>query len=196
MWSQRRGICKSSQISCSLNTVSERLSHTICANWSVTKNLFTEAFHNLLAPVLAQHGFRRILPPRGWMAPAELFESHDRWFGTSWDWRDASLEASLGRLFQYRDVMPRVVIQGPYSRDVVCREQEVAQFLDTQLSHIAASLPSALASFDARLDESLRAVRNPPVGATAKGRRILAEHLARVGEPLSLAEWTGCRIIE
>ena len=161
----------------------------------MTKDRFSEAFHKLLKPVLAGLGFRRILPPHGWTAPAELFESHNRWFGSSWDWRDAYLEVSLGRLFQYRDVNPRVIIQGPYSLNVVCGEQEVAQFLDTQLSHVAASLPSAVESFDAKISESLRAMRTPPVGATTKGRRIVAEHLARVGDPLSLTEWTGCQII-
>jgi len=74
-------------------------------------------------------------------------------------------------------------------------DEDVAQFMATQLAHVAASLPSAVETFNARIDESLRTIR-ASVGATAKNRRIVAEHLARIGDPLSVAEWTGCRIIE
>ena len=160
----------------------------------MTEDLFSEAFHNILEPVLAGYEFRRILPPHGWMAPSQLFESQNRWFGASWDRRDRYLEVSLGTLFRYRDVMPRVIIQGPYSHHVDCRDEDIAQFMATQLAHVAASLPSAVESFHAQIDESVRAMRTS-VGATAKSRRILAEHLARVGNPISVAEWTGCRII-
>lgn len=161
----------------------------------MTKKAFSEAFHELLEPVLVGQGFRRVLPPDGWMAPTELFESHNRWFGASWDWRDRYLEVSLGRLFQYRDVLPRVIIQGPYSLNVDCGEQAVAECLARHLSQVAALLPMAVASFDAKLDESLRAARIPPTGSTTKARRIVAEHLAQLGNPLTITEWKGCRTI-
>lgn len=162
----------------------------------MTDDLFSETFHKMLEPVLAEHGFRRIVPPHDWMAPTQLFESQNRWFGASWDRRDRYLEVSLGRLFCYRDVMRRAIIQGPYTHHVDCgMDEDVAQFMATQLAHVAASLPSAVETFNARIDESLRTIR-ASVGATAKNRRIVAEHLARIGDPLSVAEWTGCRIIE
>jgi len=157
---------------------------------------FSEAFHELPQPVLAEQGFRRVLPPRGWFAPAKLFESQNRWFGASWDWRDRVLDVDLGRLFQYHDVFPRVIIQGPMKHfRVASSEQAVDEFVVRQLSEVAALLPAALESFDAKLDESLREARTLPTGSNKKTRRIFAEHLSRIDKPLRIAEWTGCRII-
>jgi len=161
----------------------------------VSKELFARAFQESVAPVLAAYGFRQVLPPDGWMAPEKLFECRNRWFRASWDWRDRYLETTLGRLFRYRDVLPSVIVVGPYSRSVDCKDEDVERFLTSQLAHVGLELPAALEQFDAELSASLQAARTPPRDATTKARRAFAEYVVRIGEPLTLDEWKGGRII-
>ena len=125
-----------------------------------------------------------------------LEQKRNNRFGASWDWRDRVLDVGLGRLFQYQDVLPRVIIQGPMKHfKVASIEQAVDEFLVRQLSEVAALLPAALESFDAKLDESLREARTLPTGSNKKTRRTFGEHVSRIDKPLTIAEWTGCRII-
>src|SRR5688572_5177379 len=49
------------------------------------------------------------------MRPEYLFRKDRTWFSLSWDWRDQYLDVCLGRLFWFRDVMPRVVVIGDFS---------------------------------------------------------------------------------
>ena len=116
------------------------------------------------------------------MVPAQLFESQNRWFTAGWDWRDRVLDVKLGRLLQYHDVFPSVIIQGPvkYFR-VASSEQAVDEFLVRQLSEVAALLPAAVESFDAKLDESLREARTLLAGSKKNDRRMFAEHMSRIG---------------
>jgi hypothetical protein len=145
--------------------------------------------------VLATLGFREVQPPDGWIAPARLFECQDRWFGASWDWRDLYLEIALGRLFRFRDVLPRVIVRGPYCHNVDCKDQDVERFLTVQLTSVGQALPSALEQFDAQLSAALQADRIPPKDATKQGRRVFAEYAIRIGDPLTLEEWKGSRVV-
>src|SRR5215470_1060895 len=130
------------------------------------------------------------------MAPEKLYECRNRWFRSSWDWRDQYLETTLGLLFRYHDALPRVIVLGPYSHSADCKTEDVEGFLTTELACVGLELPSALEQFDVQLSASLQAARTPPRDATKKARRIFAEYVVRIGEPLTLEQWKGSRIID
>jgi hypothetical protein len=155
---------------------------------------FERTFKRVLGPPLRAHGFREVVPPEGWIAPMKLFELNDRWFGASWDWRDRYLEVALGRLFRYGDVLPRVIVRGPYRRDTLCGNQDAEEFLTKQFADVSHELPGILERFDEQLPVALRADVIPREGATADERRWLGEHVRRIGHPLTLEEWKGSRI--
>ena len=161
----------------------------------MSEELFERTFRRLLAPPLRTLGFREVLPPDGWIAPMKLFESRNRWLGASWDWRDRYFDLALGRLFRYSDVLPRVIVRGPYRRDALCRNQEPEEFLMKEFADVSRELPSALELFEQHLPAALRADLLPRGDATADARHVIAEHVVRIGDPLTLEEWTGSRVI-
>src|SRR5215470_18031625 len=109
---------------------------------------FVAAVVEIVLPVLEPHGFQRIEEPDGWITPGVLFESRNRWFGASYDWRDLYLDACLGRLFLFRDVMPRVIVRGPLSVAETNTGEPEADFLRKVLGRIAVRLPEVLEHFD------------------------------------------------
>jgi hypothetical protein len=160
----------------------------------MSQALFERTFKRLLTPPLRTLGFREVLPPDRWIAPMKLFESKNRWFGASWDWRDRYLDVALGRLFRYRDVLPRVIVRGPYRRDTLCGNQDAEEFLMKQFTDISRELPGALEHFEEQLPAALRADLIPREDATADERRVHAEHIVRIGDPLTLEGWKGSRV--
>ena len=151
---------------------------------------FRQAFAEIVEPVLRARAFQRFAKPRGWMAPAELFEANERWFGASWDWRDQYLEVDLGHLFEFRDVMPRVIILGPLRRGIDC-SQHPEGFVSEQLAAVALQVPALLESFDDTVEAAIRAHLAPREGANKKARRTVAEFAVRVGKRMMRSEWNG-----
>ena len=156
---------------------------------------FETAFERLVDPQLRVFGFRQIAPPDGWIAPARLYERTNTWFATSWDWRDLYLDVALGRLFRFRDVLPRAIVRGPYRRSVTCPRDDVDRFLAAELEHVVQELPQQLEHLEERLPQALIADRTAPLGATKQDRQVVAEYAARLGRQLSLEDWKGSRVV-
>ncbi len=104
------------------------------------------AFDNLLRPILANLKFEEVRL-KDCMRPDLLFGSGRIWFSLSWDWRDQYLDVCLGRLFWFKDVMPRVVVIGDFSYwnsfitwDAINAESS----FETVFTKIADSLPTAV----------------------------------------------------
>ena len=85
---------------------------------SQNKKMKKSEFHKLidlgLKPELCELGFVEV-NLNGCMKPEVLFNKGKIWFGASWDYRDMYLEISLGHLYWFKDVMPRVIILGGYA---------------------------------------------------------------------------------
>jgi hypothetical protein len=71
-------------------------------------------FKQIIKPTLIKHGFVRI-KLNSCIHEEQLWRNGRLWFGVSCDWKDLYFEASLGHLYWFRDVMPRVIILGDYS---------------------------------------------------------------------------------
>ena len=132
--------------------------------------------------MLHEHGFRRVQAPNGWMSPTLLYESGGRWFGASWDWRDGYLGADLGQLRRFADVMPRVIVRGPYRHHVECRDVE------GELAAMRKALPDALNHYDSVLTRIL-----DPTPTTKKGRQIDREYSSRLGDVVEMSSWPGAK---
>jgi len=68
----------------------------------------------LLKPTLTELGFEEV-NLKNCISEEVLFRKGRLWFGTSWDYRDRYMEMSLGHLFWFKDVMPRVIVIGNYT---------------------------------------------------------------------------------
>ena len=149
---------------------------------------FAVAFAQIVEPVLTAHGFSPIAAPRGWITPEKLFECNNRWFASSWDYRDLYLDAHLGRLFTFRDVLPRVIVLGPLRFSVTCANRPPG-FIEGQLREIAERLPTVLATFEETLPSAMREARTAPIGADETTKRYVAEFASHLGDELTLADW-------
>ncbi|UWG96261.1 hypothetical protein LPY66_15325 [Dehalobacter sp. DCM] len=79
-----------------------------------SEKIFEDIFKKELEPTLLELGFSRYCLPKGWIQPSFLFNNntHNIWFGCSWDWRDFYFEAELGSLYRFKDVLPRIIVCG------------------------------------------------------------------------------------
>ena len=157
--------------------------------------VFEATFGRSVKPVLLGLGFREVRPPDGWIAPAKLLECDKRWFGASWDSREKYLEVALGGLFEFRDVLPRAIVRGHYHHNADCLDENVQDFLTNHLTRVGQEIPKALDQFEKRLASALEADRVPSEGATRKLRRVFADYVVRIGDPITLEEWIGSQVI-
>jgi hypothetical protein len=129
-----------------------------------TRNAAEVAFDRLLRPMLAKLQFEEVRL-KDCMRPEFLFRKSRIWFSLSWDWRDQYLDVCLGRLFWFRDVMPRVVVIGDFSYwnpsvtwDSIRSESD----FEVVFTRIQVSLPGAVARVEdeyARLLDDFRKSR-------------------------------------
>jgi len=149
---------------------------------------FVAAVVEIVLPVLEPHGFQRIEEPDGWITPGVLFESRNRWFGASWDWRDKYLDACLGRLFLFRDVLPRVIVRGPLSVCETNTGEDDAAFVRNVLGRIAGRLPEVLEHFDELYPASIGLAESTasPNKAVRKAAREFSRFL---GAEVTLERW-------
>jgi hypothetical protein len=149
---------------------------------------FLALVEEVVVPVLEPHGFQRVTPPDGWIAPEVLLESGNRWFGASWDWRDRYLDATLGRLFLYRDVLPRVIVRGPLSVAETSDEEGDAAFVRRVLGRMAKRLPEVLERFDELYPQSISEAES-----TASPKKVVRkaarEYVRFLGPEITLAKW-------
>ena len=145
---------------------------------------FITLVEEIIQPVLERHGFQRVTMPDGWITPAVLFESRNRWFGASWDWRDRYFDASLGRLFWFPDGLPRVIVRGPLSVAKVINSENDADFVRNVLERIAHRLPEVLERFDELYAQSTtisESMASPQKAASKAARQF--------GTEVTLEKW-------
>ena len=149
---------------------------------------FRALVEKVLLPVLEPHGFQFVTEPDGWITPAVLLESRNRWFGASWDFRDRYLDACLGRLFLFRDVMPRVIVRGPLSVAETNDGEDDDAFVRKALERIAHRLPEVLERFDELYPPSI-AMSESTASPTKAVRKAAREYLRFLGREVTLEEW-------
>jgi len=149
---------------------------------------FTSVVDEVIVPVLEPHGFRRVEKPDGWITPGVLFESNNRWFAASWDWRDRYLDAVLGRLFLFSDVLPRVIVFGPLSVAKTGDAEPDEVFVRRELSDVALRLPAVLERFDELYPPSV--VMSESTASPDRAMRKAAREFVRLlGPEITLEEW-------
>ncbi len=149
---------------------------------------FIAAVDEVILPVLEQRGFRRVKKPDGWITPEVLLQSNNRWFGASWDWRDRYLDASLGRLFLFRDVLPRVIVRGPLSVAETNTREGDGDFLRRVLGRIAHQLPELLDRFDELYPRSI-AMSESTASPDKAVRKAAREFSKFLGSEMTLEQW-------
>src|SRR5437868_4228563 len=107
----------------------------------MTSSSFDTEFGKHLAPILERLGFREVRGPQGWIVPSKLYFRDNNWFAAESDWRDGYLAFTLGRLFRFRDVLPRAIVRGPYRYEVSGQYQDA---VTRHLRKVATELPDAL----------------------------------------------------
>lgn len=123
----------------------------------MTNSDFDQQFHKILEPKLHSLGFTRLVL-KDCMCPEYLYEKGRLWFELSWDWRDRYLEVSLGNLFWFKDVMPRVVVVGDYaSYDNRIDYDAMDKFHDESevFELISSSLDKAISVYESSYDKIL-----------------------------------------
>jgi hypothetical protein len=149
---------------------------------------FIAVVDEVILPVLKPHGFRRVKKPDGWITPEVLLESNNRWFGASWDWRDRYLDAGLGRLFLFRDVLPRVIVRGPLSDAETNAREGDGDFLRRVLGRIAHRLPDVLDRFDELYPQSI-AMSESTASPDKAVRKPAREFAKLLGTEITLEQW-------
>jgi len=77
---------------------------------------FSKVFQKEIIPVLEGINATKVSKIHGWINPDYLYYLDDSlWFSCSYDWKDHLLEVDLGRLFLFRDCLPRVIVLEDYS---------------------------------------------------------------------------------
>jgi hypothetical protein len=126
---------------------------------------FSTSFEEVLQPVLVDLGFVEV-KLKDCMRPEYLFRNGRIWFSLSWDCRDQYFDASLGHLFWFRDVMPRVVVIGDFHHwDRTVRWNSIRSEADIQkiFAGIKEALPRAVDQLEIeypRIFEDFRASRS------------------------------------
>jgi len=161
----------------------------------VAPDHFERTFTRLIAPQLATLGFRMVRPPKGWIAPNKLYERNNQWFGAEWDWQDNYLQVALGRLYRFQDVLPRVVVRGPYAYSAMGERETPDAFLAVHLTRVARELQEAVEHLEERLPASLTEERARWEGSSGDGKSRYAEFLSRVGGELTRIQWTGSQVV-
>jgi hypothetical protein len=148
------------------------------------------AFGRFLAPELSRLGFRSVTPPKGWHAPSKLYERNNCWFALEWDWQDNYIRAALGRLYRFQDVMPSVIVRGPYVYEAMANREDPEAFLAAHLPQVAQDLPDAVEHFDERLPTT-SATERERWERSEGGEAAYQQYLAGLGGELTLLEWPG-----
>ena len=130
---------------------------------------FNGKFERILEPALKDSGFTRI-KLKNCICPEYLYYKRRLWFALSWDWRDRYLEACLGHLHWFSDVMERVVVIGDYScYDSRISPDAIDRIGDESkvLTIVASSLEEAISIYENEYDrifENFRITRSKRSG--------------------------------
>ncbi len=130
---------------------------------------FQQLVDQELKPYLLDLGFKEIIL-KDCMRPEVLYQKGRLWFGASWDYRDQYLEISLGHLYWFKDVMPRVIIIGSYesySSELARKLKRTDWKLEDIVKEIRKTIKDAIAKYEERYEEILKSNTDPQ-----KGRRV------------------------
>ena len=167
--------------------------------------VFDKAFTEVLEPQLTRLHFVRT-ELDNCMRPECLYQKDRLWFSVSWDWRDGYFDANLGRLFWFKDVMPRVVVIGDYSsydREIKWDSIRSEADIPKAISRIADTLPSAMIKYEtyyAEIFQSFRVSRGKTKGLNIDeyiGKEVDAQSLKQyIKQPTmgSRVPSTRCRV--
>jgi len=149
--------------------------------------VFKNEVKNNFQPKLFSLGFERIKIEENWIYPTFLYEHNDIWFGTSWDWRDNYIEIDLGRLFFFKDVLPRVIIIGTINIDEMLSNESkqfegYEKYFQSIFGKVAVSLDEKIRLFDVQYPEAFEQKTRIDENSSEKEkqyRRIFVEHLGK-----------------
>jgi hypothetical protein len=149
-------------------------------------DVFQQEVKRILQPKLLSLGFERIKIKDHWIYPTFLYEHNDVWFGTSWDWRDNYLEVDLGRLYFFKDVLPRVIIIGTINIDDMPSSnptfESYKKYFQGIFTEVAESLGEKIKMFDAQYPEAFECKTKTNEKSSKKERqyhRIFLQHLGK-----------------
>ncbi len=150
-------------------------------------DVFQKKVKQILQPKLFSLGFDRIEIKDHWIYPTFLYEHNDIWFGTSWDWRDNYLEVDLGRLFFFKDVLPRVIIIGTIDIDDMLSSNPTAsegyeKYFQEIFTKVAESLDEKIKMFDAQYPEAFERktkINDKSSKKERQYRKIFLQHLGK-----------------
>ncbi len=153
---------------------------------------FTALFESILEPKLFSIGFKRVVLAKGWISPEYLFERDGIWFACSWDWRDRYLEINLGRLFFFKDVLPRVIVYGPFENYLMSLGDDVRNrsdhpndnnYIFDRFNLVVKFIDRVLADFN-RLYDLPQKQSSEALAKSRKGRKVRRDFLVHFGKEL------------
>jgi len=122
----------------------------------VMQKYMTPDFFDILQPALESRHFNKV-GLESCIFYEELWRNGRLWFGASFDIRDQYLEVSLGHLYWFCDVMPRVIILCDYSSYCGCKPERELRLHGLQAAFFSVrdSFDTALRSYHEHFDDIL-----------------------------------------
>ena len=150
-------------------------------------DVFEQEVKKILEPKLLSLGFERIKIKENWIYPTFLYEHDNIWFGTSWDWRDNYLEIDLGRLFFFKDVLPRVIIIGTINIDEMLSSESkqfegYEKYFQGIFTKVVEDLDERVKLFDVQYPKAFEQKTKIDENSSKKEkqyRKIFVEHLGK-----------------
>ena len=118
---------------------------------------FAKLFHEGLEPMLRDAGFVGYKLQKGWIQPAYLMKQQKKpiWFECSWDWRDRVYDARLGRLYRFRDVLPRVIVVGiSFGNDALFQSSDLPDLIEHTKTHLMALFENDFSEYSSAIDKA------------------------------------------
>jgi hypothetical protein len=158
-----------------------------------SNQVFDQAVKKILQPKLVSLGFDRIKIDENWIYPRFLYEYNDIWFGTSWDWRDNYLEIDLGRLFFFKDVLPRVIIIGPINIEESGignskNFEGYEKYFRKMLTEVGESLEERVRAFAAEYPEAYKRRTKIDAEASKEEKQYRRQFVKHLGKQMKRAD--------
>jgi len=155
--------------------------------------IFEQEVKRILQPKLFALGFERIKIKDDWIYPTFLYEHNDIWFGTSWDPRDTYLEVDLGRLFFFKDVLPRVIIIGTISIAEMLSVnskplEDYEKYFQDRFNEVSISLEENIRKFDIQYPQAFERKTKIHENASQEDRQYHTVFRDHLGNQLKRAD--------
>jgi hypothetical protein len=154
-----------------------------------SNDIFQQEVTRIPQPKLFSLGFERIQIKENWIYPTFLYEHDDIWFGTSWDWRDSYLEIDLGRLFFFKDVLPRVIIIGTININDIPSIRSKSfegyeKYFQTVFAEVGASFEERMSAFESEYPGAYERKTKIDETASSQEKQFRQEFLRHLGKQL------------